>query len=94
MSAGQELLAEIVDQLENDILHFAWLRQIVRLRAPWHTETEQIKMLVDAVTRLHHKGTIIVGAAREADGIVLVDPWPEQNHELKAKNRIHNRECR
>jgi hypothetical protein len=85
MSVDSELLAEIKDQLQDDILNFGWLCQIVRLKNPHHTEADRIGAVVDAVIGLHQDGTIIVGRARETDGTVLIDPWPERNHELRAR---------
>ena len=85
MNADSELLAEIKGPLQDDVLHFAWLCQSVRLMNPHHNDADQIVTVVDAVTRLRQDGTIIVGRAREADGTVLIDPWPDRDHELRAR---------
>lgn len=79
------MLAEIKDQLHDDILHFGWLCQIARLKNPHSTDAEWIKTVVDVVTSLHQDGIIIVGRAHETDGTVLIDAWPERNHELRAR---------
>lgn len=92
MNIDSELLAGIRDQLQEDILYFGWLCQIVRLANPHFSDAEKVRTVVDAVTQLCEDGTIIVGGAREADGMVLIDPWPERDSELRAKiaSAIHN----
>ena len=83
MNVEQQLLAEIESQLEDDILYFAWLVQIVRQQHPAYTESECTNTVVDVVARLHRDGTIVVGNAREIDGMILIDPWPESNRKLR-----------
>ncbi|MDH3718769.1 MAG: hypothetical protein OES79_11675 [Planctomycetota bacterium] len=85
MSADQELLAEIEAQLNDDILYFAWLFQIVRLQNPGYTEAQCIESVLDAVIHLHQNEIIVVGNAREIDEMVLIQPWPELNDELRAR---------
>ena len=85
MSVDQELLAEIESQLNDDILYFAWLSQIVRLQNPEYTEAQCIESVLDAVIHLHQNEIIVVGDARESDEMVRIQPWPELNHELRAR---------
>ena len=83
MNFEQQLIAEIESQLEDDVLYFGWLVQIARQQNPTYTESECADVVLDSIARLHRDGTIVVGNARETDGMVLIDAWPELNHDLR-----------
>ena len=85
MNIDAEVLTEIKVQLQDDILYFGWLCQLVRLIKPQPIDTEYVGTVVEAVIQLHQAGTIIIGNAREVDGVVLIEPWPERDKELRAR---------
>ena len=85
MSVDHELVAEIESQLDDDILYFAWLCQIVRIQNPAYTETRCVESVLDAVMHLIQSQTIVMGDAREIDGRVRIQPWPESNQELRTR---------
>lgn len=85
MSVDAQLVAEIKDQLNDDILHFAWMVQIARLLKPGQNETDGIGAVLDSVIELYNDGFIVVGPAREANGMVVIDAWPDTEHDLRAR---------
>ena len=76
--AEQQLVAEITDQLDDDILHFAWMVQISRLQNPDRPASDNIRAVIDAVAELHGQAKIVVGNAHDANGMVLIDAWTEK----------------
>ena len=82
MPPSPELMAEIQDQLQDDILSFDWLAQIARLEFPNQRERENVAAVIEAVTRLHGQGWIIVGDAKVVDEFCLIEPWPESGQAL------------
>ena len=85
MYTEQQLVAEIRDQLDDDILHFAWMVQISGIQNPDRSEKGNIRAVINFVTKLHGQGEIVVGCARDANGIVLIDPWPQMGQELRRR---------
>jgi len=81
----QRLIDEIIDQLDDDIHHFAWMVQISRLQNPDRSDSDNIRAVIDSVMELHSQAKIVVGNARDANGIVLIDPWPEIGQELRLR---------
>lgn len=79
------LLQCLSRQVQDDILHYAWLVQIARLQNPDGSETDWDNAVPDSVTDLHHNGTIVVGNARDADRMVLIDPWQETEEDLRSR---------
>lgn len=82
MPPSPELMAEIQDQLQDDILSFEWLAQVARLEFPNQSERKNVAAVMEAVTRLHEQGLIIVGEAKVVDEICLIEPWPESGQAL------------
>ena len=85
MHVDHQLAAEITDQLEDDILHFTWMVQIARLQNLERAESDNISVVLDSVTALHGQGIIVVGNARDANGMMLIDPWPETAQDLRTR---------
>ncbi len=83
--AIQEIIPEILRQLNHDILYYGWLRQLVRLPNPAFTDRECVDVALDAVLVLHHECRIVVGDACDTDGMVRIQPWPEENEDLFAR---------
>jgi hypothetical protein len=81
--AMKQFVREIESQLQDDILNFAWLQQLVGQQNPSFTDAECVVAVVDLVAKLHNDGKIVVGDARETNGMVLIDAWPESNHNLR-----------
>ncbi|MCH2182375.1 MAG: hypothetical protein MK108_10250 [Mariniblastus sp.] len=82
MPPSPELMAEIRNQLQDDILSFEWLAQIARLEFPRQSERENVAAVMEAVTRLHEQGLIMVGEAKVVDEICMIEPWPESGQAL------------
>lgn len=85
MAVDQQLVSEIKAQLEDDILHFAWILQIARTQNPDHTKSNWLNSVLDSVTALHSSGDIVVGNARTAHGMVLIEPWSEMGQDLRTR---------
>ena len=83
MDIDERLIEEVQSQLEGDILHFAWLVQIVHQKYPSLSDSECTDTVVALVARLHDDATIVIGNARQIDEIVLIDAWPESKHNLR-----------
>lgn len=83
MNIDQQLVRELESQLQDDILYFAWLQQLVGQQNPSFADAECVDAVVDLVAKLHNDGKIVVGDARETNGMVLIDAWPESNHNLR-----------
>ena len=83
MDIDERLIEEVQSQLEGDILHFAWLVQIVHQMNPSLSDSECTDTVVALVARLHDDATIVIGNARQIDEIVLIDAWPESKHNLR-----------
>ena len=83
MEIDQQFVREIQSQLENDIVHFAWLAQLVHQQNPSFTNAECVAAVVDLVAHLHNDGKIVIGDARETNAIVLIDAWSESKHALR-----------
>lgn len=85
MAVDQQLVSEIKAQLEDDILHFAWILQIARTQKPGRTESNWLNSVLDSVTAIHSSGDIVVGNARTAHGMVLIEPWSEVGQDLRTR---------
>lgn len=85
MSVDTQLIVEIKDQLNDDILHFAWMVQIARLLKPGRNKIDCIGSVLDSVVKLYNDGFIVVGPARESNGMVVIDAWPDTKHGLRAR---------
>ena len=83
MDINQQLIDEVQLQLEDDILHLAWLVQLVHQMNPSLSDLECVDTVVDLVARLHGDATIVIGNARQFNEIVLIDAWPESEHNLR-----------
>jgi hypothetical protein len=80
MSASQKLEAEILNQLEGDILSFGWLRQLA-------ANNLNEDAVFDAAVALVDSGLVVVGDARSDQGVVIVGKWNEIGRDLKDKMR-------
>lgn len=80
MSALEKFEAEVLSQLEGDLLSFGWLRQ---LTTPRLTEDA----VFDAVVTLVDSGLVVVGEAKSERGMVIVERWRETGGDLKNKMR-------
>jgi len=85
MSTEWALVTEIEMQLDDDLLYFGWLLQIVQTQNPDSTELERIASVLDAVMYLHQRKTVVVGDAIQTAGMVCIRPWPESDERLRAK---------
>lgn len=85
MAVDQQLASEIKAQLEDDILHFAWILQIARTQKPGRTKSNWLNSVLDSVTAIHSSGDIVVGNARTAHGMVLIEPWSEVGQDLRTR---------
>jgi hypothetical protein len=85
MSPSPDILAEIKSQLQADILHFGWLRQIARDLCPSFTDSQIEDCVAAAVTHLAKDRVIVVGDAAEVDGIVQIQPWTVPQEKLAAR---------
>ena len=85
MDIDEQLIDKITSQLEDDILYFAWIAKIARMQKPERNEADCTKAVVDSVIKLHNDGIIVVGNAYQSDGMVLINPWPEENKELRTR---------
>lgn len=83
----QEIISEILRQLSDDVLYCGWLCQIVRLQNPTFTDQSCLDTALEAVLALHKERKIVVGDARELEGLVCIQPWSEENDELRI--RLH-----
>lgn len=80
MSALQKFEAEILSQLEGDILSFGWLRQ---LAAPDLKE----EAVFDAAATLVDSGIVVIGDAKSERGMVIIEKWRETGSDMKKKMR-------
>ena len=80
MSALQKFEAEILSELEGDILSFGWLRQMA---APDLKE----EAVFDAAVELVDSGTVVIGDAKSEGGIVIIEKWRETGSDMKKKMR-------
>lgn len=80
-----ELVTEITCQLEGDILYYGWMIQIARLQKPERSEIDCRNAVLDSVIKLHNGGSIVVGNAQQSDGMVQINPWPEENDALRTR---------
>lgn len=85
MTIDQQLVSEIQEHLEDDILNFAWILQIARTQKPNCRESNWLNSALDSVIALHSSGDIVVGNARTANGIVLIEPWSEIGQDLRTR---------
>jgi hypothetical protein len=81
----QAIISEILRQLNDDVLYCAWLCQIVRLQNPTFTDQSCLGAVLDAVLALHQEGKIVVGDALELQGRVCIQPWSDENAELRIR---------
>ena len=80
MSALQNFKAEVLSQLEGDILSFGWLRQ---LAAPDLKE----EAVFDAAVTLVDSGLVVIGDAKAERGMVIIEKWRETGSDMKNKMR-------
>ncbi|MEZ6094950.1 MAG: hypothetical protein R3C03_12090 [Pirellulaceae bacterium] len=80
-----KLVTEITCQLEDDVLDYAWMVQIARLQKPERSEKDWTNAVLDSVIKLHNDGSIVVGNAYQSDGMVQINPWPEENDALRKR---------
>lgn len=85
MAVDQELVHEIGKQLQDDILHFGWIRQIASLQHPDYDAAQCVESVMDAVVYLHETQVIVIGDAHESDGVVLIRPWQESGSDLRKR---------
>ena len=85
MTINEQLIAEIISQLEDDILSYGWMIQIAQQQKPERSEAECTNAVLDSVIKLHNDAAIVVGNAHQSDGMVLINPWSEQNDELRTR---------
>jgi hypothetical protein len=79
----EELAEEIRFQLNGDILYLGWMVQIARLQNPGGVEADWVGAVYDAIVLLASGGEIVVGNARNLDGRVHIESWPEKGQELR-----------
>ncbi|MCH2125477.1 MAG: hypothetical protein MK165_11825 [Pirellulaceae bacterium] len=85
MSVDTQLVAEIKEQLNDDILSFAWMAQIARLLKPGRNKIDCIGSVLDSVVELCNDGFIVVGPTRETNGMIFIDAWPDRELGLRAR---------
>lgn len=82
MSIDEDLVADILHQLQNDILHFGWMVNMVKRHQPDFTEQQAIDKLLQVVVQMHADGQIVVGQSNSKDGVMVIDAWPEKGQQL------------
>ena len=85
MTVDHQLVTVIKDQLQDDVLNFAWMVQIARLQDTDRTESDCVNAVLDSVIHLCRDGEIVVGNARNESDMVLIEPWPETGLDLRTK---------
>lgn len=85
MKRVEEIASEIRLQLKEDILYFGWMVQIARLQNPGGVEADWVNAVFDAIVLLAAGDEIVVGKARNVDGKVQIEAWPEQGRELRER---------
>ena len=85
MKRVEELANEFRFQLKQDILAFGWMLQVARLQHPGGVEADWVNAVFDAVVRLKAGEEIVVGTARNIDGKVQIEAWPEQGRKLRER---------
>ena len=59
--------------------------QIARIQSPNRVESDNIAAVIDSVVDLHSHGRIVVGHTYTANGILLIEPWPETSDVLRTR---------
>ncbi len=88
MSCPLDVLEAILSDIADDILHFGWLRQIVRDAYPRLKVADVSDIVVAAVKELERCHVIVVGDAREIDGKVQILTWNVSGDELEKRMRF------
>jgi len=85
MQQVEELAKEIEFQLKEDILYFAWMVQIARTQNPGGTEADWANAVDDAIILLQSTNEIVVGTAKQVNGRVEIEGWPEKGKDLRER---------
>jgi len=85
MQQVEELAKEIEFQLKEDILYFAWMVQIARTQNPGGTEADWANAVGDAIILLQSTNEIVVGTAKQVNGRVEIEGWPEKGKDLRER---------
>jgi hypothetical protein len=81
----EQLATEIRLQLTEDILYFGWIVQIARLQNPGGVEADWVSAVDDAIVLLAAGDEIVIGNAKNLDGRVQIESWPEKGQALRER---------
>ena len=83
MGVDENLVEDIEQQLQNDILHFWWMVNMVKRHQPELDDQQATAKLFDVLVQMHAADKIVVGETKKTkDGKVAIVPWPEQDQRL------------
>ncbi|MCP5537208.1 MAG: hypothetical protein H7A51_13390 [Akkermansiaceae bacterium] len=81
------LKGDICDQLESDILYYDWIDQTaIEYFAPL-SDDDRLDVVISMISSLVDDGVIVVGDARLAEDIVVIDAWSETGDALVIRMR-------
>ena len=76
---------EVVKQLHDDILSYGWLRQIAETQFGIPTNASSQREILDVFVSLIDSGSVVIGEARNEDGMVLIHSWSERGESLMTR---------
>ena len=85
MNSSDDFRAEVIRQLEGDILSFGWLRQMAEMEFGHSVGGASRKVVFDLACALVDLGVAVVGDAKNDGKMVLVYPWRERGEALKER---------
>ncbi len=75
----------VLEQLESDILYFAWLKQMAEHQFGFTGGAESQNAVLDLILNLVGANICVVGDAKEEDSLVVIHAWEERGARLRER---------